>query len=220
MPVARVKTGDVVVVRTGEVVPVDGTVVGAEAVVDTSTLSGEPLPVTIGPGMAVLSGSANAGYPFDVRADRPASESAYAALVRLVEQAQAHRAPFVRMADRYAGFFLPATVITAALAWAISGDPVRALAVVVVATPCPLILAAPIALVSGLSRAARYGVIVKGAGAIETPFPGVLSQKCRPRSVSSRSRSDLIGASILLSADPDRDIVDRLRHQTYQRRLS
>jgi heavy metal translocating P-type ATPase len=168
VPVAQVKSGDVVAVRTGEVVPVDGTVVGAEAVVDTSTLSGEPLPMTIGPGMPVLSGSANAGAPFDVRADRPAAESAYAALVRLVEQAQAHRAPFVRMADRYAGFFLPATLITAGLAWAISGDPVRALAVVVVATPCPLILAAPIALVSGLSRAARYGVIVKGTGAIET----------------------------------------------------
>ena len=168
VPVDQVRTGDVVVVRTGEVVPVDGIVVGAEAVVDTSTLSGEPLPITIAPGLPVLSGSANAGSPFDVRADRPAAESAYAALVRLVEQAQAHRAPFVRMADRYAGFFLPATLIIAALAWAFSGDPVRALAVVVVATPCPLILAAPIALVSGLSRAARYGVIVKGAGAIET----------------------------------------------------
>ena len=155
VPVDQVRTGDVVVVRTGEVVPVDGIVVGAEAVVDTSTLSGEPLPITIAPGLPVLSGSANAGSPFDVRADRPAAESAYAALVRLVEQAQAHRAPFVRMADRYAGFFLPATLITAALAWAFSGDPVRALAVVVVATPCPLILAAPIALVSGLSRAAR-----------------------------------------------------------------
>ena len=168
VPVAQVEAGDVVVVRTGEVVPVDGTVVGGEAVVDTSTLSGEPLPVTVGAGMPVLSGSANAGSPFDVRASRPAAESAYAALVRLVEQAQAHRAPFVRMADRYAGFFLPATLVAAAVAWAISGDPVRALAVVVVATPCPLILAAPIALVSGLSRAARCGVIVKGAGAIET----------------------------------------------------
>ncbi len=168
VPVERVRTGDVVVVRTGEVVPVDGTVVGGEAVVDTSTLSGEPLPVTVGHGMAVLSGSANAGAPIDVRADRPAAESAYAALVRLVEQAQAGRAPLVRMADRYAGFFLPATLITAGLAWGLSGDPVRALAVVVVATPCPLILAAPIALVSGLSRAARYGVIVKGAGVIET----------------------------------------------------
>ena len=115
VPVAQVQTGDVVVVRTGEVVPVDGTVVGSEAVVDTSTLSGEPLPVTIGSGMAVLSGSANAGSPFDVRADKPAAESAYAALVRLVEQAQAHRAPFVRMADRYAGFFLPATLIIAGL---------------------------------------------------------------------------------------------------------
>jgi heavy metal translocating P-type ATPase len=168
VPIAEVQTGDVMVVRTGEVIPVDGTVVGGEAVVDTSTLSGEPLPVTIAAGMPVLSGSSNAGAPFDVRANRPASDSAYAALVRLVEQAQADRAPFVRMADRYAGFFLPATLVVSGLAWAISGDPVRALAVVVVATPCPLILAAPIALVSGLSRAARYGVIVKGAGAIET----------------------------------------------------
>ena len=173
VPVAQVKTGDVLVVRTGEVVPVDGTVVGAEAVVDTSTLSGEPLPITVGPGMGVLSGSANAGAPFDVLAGKPAAESAYAALVRLIEQAQANRAPFVRMADRYAGFFLPATLVIAGLAWTVSGDPVRALAVVVVATPCPLILAAPIALVSGLSRAARYGVIVKGAGAIET-----LGQAC------------------------------------------
>jgi heavy metal translocating P-type ATPase len=103
-----------------------------------------------------------------VRADCPAADSAYAALVRLVEQAQAQRAPFVRMADRYAGIFLPVTLAVAGIAWALSADPVRALAVVVVATPCPLILAAPIALVSGLSRAARDGVIVKGAGAIET----------------------------------------------------
>jgi heavy metal translocating P-type ATPase len=166
--VEQVKTGDVVLVRTGEVVPVDGTVMSPEAVVDTSTLSGESLPETVRQGMPVLSGCANAGTPFDVRADRPARDSAYTALVRLVEQAQTQRAPMVRMADRYAGFFLPVTLVAAGLAWALSGDPVRALAVVVVATPCPLILAAPIALVSGLSRAARVGVIVKGAGAIET----------------------------------------------------
>ena len=167
-PVERVEAGDVVLVRTGEVVPVDGTLISPEAVIDTSTLSGEPLPETVRRGMRVLSGCANAGAPFDVRADRPARDSAYAALVRLVEQAQTQRAPMVRMADRYAGFFLPATLLTAGLAWALSGDPVRALAVVVVATPCPLILAAPIALCPGLSRAARSGVIVKGAGAIET----------------------------------------------------
>jgi len=166
--VEHVQAGDVVLVRTGEVIPVDGTVVSAEAVVDTSTLSGESLPEAVPRGMTVLSGCANAGSPFDVRADRPASDSAYAALVRLVEQAQTQRAPMVRMADRYAGFFLPITLLAAGVAWAVSGDPVRALAVVVVATPCPLILAAPIALISGVSRAARSGVIVKGAGAIET----------------------------------------------------
>jgi heavy metal translocating P-type ATPase len=168
VPVERLRVGDVVLVRTGEVVPVDGTVVSAEAVIDTSTLSGEPLPEALARGMPVLSGSANAGAPFDVRVDRPAADSAYAALVRLVEHAQTERAPLVRMADRYAGFFLPATLAVAGLAWALSGDPVRALAVVVVATPCPLILAAPIALVSGLSRAARAGIIVKGAEAVET----------------------------------------------------
>ncbi len=167
VPVEQVDAGDVALVRTGEVVPVDGTVLSAEAVLDTSTLTGEPLPVTVSRGMEVLSGSANAGAPFEVRAERPAAESAYSALVRLVEQAETERAPMVRLADRYAGFFLPATLLLAGLAWAFSGDPVRALAVVVVATPCPLILAAPIALVSGVSRAAAAGVVVKGGSAIE-----------------------------------------------------
>jgi len=150
VPVETVQAGDVVAVRAGEVIPVDGTVVSQEAVVDTSTLTGEPLPVSLRAGMPVLSGTANAGAPFDVRADRPAAESAYSALVRLVEQAQSQRAPMVRMADRYAGYFLPATLVLAGVAWGVSGDPVRALAVLVVATPCPLILAAPIALVSGV----------------------------------------------------------------------
>jgi heavy metal translocating P-type ATPase len=167
VPVQEVAVGDVVLVRSGEVVPVDGTVVSPEAVVDTSTLSGEPLPEALGCGLPVLSGSANAGPPFELRATRPAAESAYTALVRLVEHAHAQRAPFVRMADRYAAFFLPATLLVAGAAWAISGSAERALAVVVVATPCPLILAAPIALVAGLSRAARAGVIVKGAATIE-----------------------------------------------------
>ena len=98
---------------------------------------------------------------------RTAAESAYAAIVRLVEGATEQRAPFVRLADRYAAFFLPVTILVAGGAWVASGDPTRMLAVLVVATPCPLILAAPIALVSGLSRAARIGVIVKGAGVIE-----------------------------------------------------
>ena len=166
--VDEVVVGDIVSVRAGEVIPVDGTLATDEAVLDTSALTGEPLPVTASRGMSVLSGAANAGPPLEVRADRPASESAYAALVRLVKQAQAQRAPFVRMADRYAGFFLPITLAVACGAWLVSGDAVRALAVVVVATPCPLILAAPIAFISGLSRAARRGVIVKGASAIET----------------------------------------------------
>ncbi len=167
VPVDEVATDDVVLVRAGEVVPVDGMVVSDEAIVDESALTGEPLPTTIHRGGNVRSGTAAAGAAFELRALRPAVESAYAALVRLVETAEEGRAPFVRLADRYAIFFLPATMVVAAVAWAISGDPVRALAVFVVATPCPLILAAPIALMSGLSRAARAGVVDKGARTIE-----------------------------------------------------
>jgi heavy metal translocating P-type ATPase len=168
VPVAEVAVADVLVIRAGEVVPVDGVVCdGSEAVIDTSALTGEPLPATVCPGGEVLSGTANAGDAFDLRVVRSAELSAYAGVVRLVRSAAEQRAPFVRMADRYAIVFLPATAVLAGVAWLGSGDPVRALAVFVVATPCPLILAAPIALVAGLSRAARVGIIVKGGGVIE-----------------------------------------------------
>jgi heavy metal translocating P-type ATPase len=167
VPVEQVVAGERVLVRAGEVVPVDGMVESDEAIVDESALTGEPLPLTVVRGGQVRSGTTCAGAAFEVTALRAAAESAYAGLVRLVEAAGNERAPFVRMADRYAAFFLPVTAVVAGLAWAASGDPVRALAVFVVATPCPLILAAPIALMSGLSRCARAGVVVKGAGAIE-----------------------------------------------------
>ncbi len=167
VPVDRLAVGDVVLIRPGELVPVDGTVRSDEAVVDEAALTGESLPVTHARGAIVQSGTANAGAAFELRATRPAAESAYANLVRLVRTAETQRAPFIRLADRYAAVFLPVTLAIAAIAWAASGDAVRAVAVLVVATPCPLILAAPIALISGVSRAARSGVIVKGGTAIE-----------------------------------------------------
>ncbi len=165
--VEQLVPGDLVVVRAGEIVPADATVEGSVAVVDQSALTGEPLPVNIPAGDEVRSGTSNAGNPFDARVTRPASESAYAAVVELVRTAESDRAPITRLADRYAAVFLPFTLAVAGLAWAASGDPVRGLAVMVVATPCPLILAAPIAFVGGLSRAAKAGVIVKGAGVLE-----------------------------------------------------
>ena len=165
--VEQLVPGDLVLVRAGEVVPADAVVEGADAVVDQSALTGEPLPVTVPPGGEVRSGTTNAGNAFEARVARPAADSAYAAIVRLVRTAESDRAPFTRLADRYAAVFLPFTLALAGVAWAVSGDPVRALAVTVVATPCPLILAAPIAFVGGLSRAARAGVIVKGAAVLE-----------------------------------------------------
>ena len=167
VPVGELEVGDRVLVRAGEVIPVDGSVQSEAATVDESTLTGEPLPVVKPRGTTVSSGTINAGEAFDLRAIRSAADSAYSGIVRLVREAQRERAPFVRLADRYAAVLLPVTLVVAGLAWALSGDAVRALAVLVVATPCPLILAAPIALISGVSRAARRGVIVKGATAIE-----------------------------------------------------
>src|ERR1019366_7886524 len=111
----------------------------------------EPLPVVVERDGVVRSGTAKAGDSFELRVLRPASASAYAAVVRLVQAAEAQRAPFVRLADRFAILMLPFTAIVAGAAWAISGDAVRAVAVLVVATPRPLILAAPIALISGVA---------------------------------------------------------------------
>ncbi|HST34546.1 MAG TPA: heavy metal translocating P-type ATPase [Solirubrobacteraceae bacterium] len=167
VPVAQVSVGELLLIRPGEVLPTDGTIVGERAVIDESSLTGEPLPATYPAGRVVSGGTVNAGDAFELRVSARAEESVYAALVRLVAAAEERKAPFVRMADRYAALFLPLTVAIAAAAWAISGDPVRALAVFVVATPCPLILAAPIAFVAGLSRAAKSGVIVKGGAALE-----------------------------------------------------
>src|SRR5512144_2788118 len=162
----QVRVGDHLLVRPGEVVPVDG-LLAEPAVLDESALTGEPLPVERHARELVRSGVVNAGGAFGLTAVTPAAQSTYAGIVRLVEQAHAGSAPFVRLADRYAGLFLPTTLLVAGLAWLVSGDPVRAVAVLVVATPCPLLLAAPVAIVSGLSRCARRGIVVKGGAALE-----------------------------------------------------
>lgn len=166
--IAEVKVGDLLLVKSGEVVPVDGLLASPAAVLDESALTGESRPVDRSSGDRVRSGALNADAAFDLRAVATASESTYAGIVRLVREAETSKAPFVRLADRYAMWFLPLTLGIAGVAWAVSGDPVRALAVLVVATPCPLILAAPVAIVAGISRAASRGIIVKGGGALET----------------------------------------------------
>jgi heavy metal translocating P-type ATPase len=167
VPLEAILPGDRLLVRRGDVVPVDGLVAESSALLDESALTGEALPVRHDVGAPVMSGPTNVGEAFDLTAERPAAESTYAGIVRLVEQAQASRAPMVRLADRYAMLFLGATIGMATAAWGFSGDPIRAVAVLVVATPCPLILAVPVALVAGLSRAAAQGILIKGGKALE-----------------------------------------------------
>ncbi|MEB3981577.1 heavy metal translocating P-type ATPase [Mycobacterium sp. 663a-19] len=167
IPLADVAVGDLLVVGPGEVVPVDGRVTDVVAVLDESALTGEPLQVERGVGEPIRSGVVNAGSAFELRATATADQSTYAGIVQLAQQAGAENAPIVRLADRYAAWFLPLALLLAATAWLASGSAVRAVAVLVVATPCPLLLAAPVAIVSGLSRASRAGVVIRGGGALE-----------------------------------------------------
>ncbi|MFO1209362.1 MAG: heavy metal translocating P-type ATPase [Amaricoccus sp.] len=167
VPLDDIRPGDLLLIRQGDVAPVDGRVESARAILDQSALTGEPLPVRLDRGQEAMSGSTNAGDAFDLRASRRAADSTYAGIVRLVEAAQASKAPMSRLADRYSLLFLAVTVVLAGVAWGFTGDPIRAVAVLVVATPCPLILAVPVALVAGVSRAAHFGVLVKGARPLE-----------------------------------------------------
>ncbi|HZC55908.1 MAG TPA: heavy metal translocating P-type ATPase [Xanthobacteraceae bacterium] len=165
--IGAVAVGDRLLVRAGEIVPVDGVVNSQSATIDESALTGEPIPVAKAKGTPVFSGTLNAGETFAMTASSIAGDSTYAGIVRLVTAAQTAKAPFVRLADRYALAFLPVSLGMAFAAWAISGDLVRSLAVLVAATPCPLILAAPVAFIAGIAQAARRGILVKGGGSLE-----------------------------------------------------
>jgi heavy metal translocating P-type ATPase len=167
VPIEDVAVGDALLVRAGEVVPVDGQIASASASLDESAVTGEPIPVTRCAGEAARSGAVNAGETFEMRASATAGESTYAGIVKMVTAAQTAKAPFIRMADRFALILLPVTLVVAGAAWFRSGDSIRALAVLVAATPCPLILAAPVAFIAGAAQAARRGILVKGGGPLE-----------------------------------------------------
>src|SRR6516225_3404534 len=167
VPIDQVAIGDNILVRGGEIVPVDGVILSHSATIDEAALTGEPIPVSRQVGELARSGSLNAEDSFEIRASTSASESTYAGIVRMVSAAQTAKSPFIRMADRYALLLLPITLAIAAGAWVFSNDPVRALAVMVAATPCPLILAAPVAFIAGVAQAARRGILIKGGGPLE-----------------------------------------------------
>ena len=167
IPVAEIAVGDAILVRAGEVIPVDGVLSDPDATVDEAALSGEPIPVNRHAGEAIRSGAVNAGQTFSIVATATEGESTYAGIVRMATAAQTAKAPTIRLADRFALLLLPVTIGLAGIAWMIAGDPVRGLAVLVAATPCPLILAAPVAYIAGVARAARVGVLMKGGAALE-----------------------------------------------------
>jgi len=161
-----IRPGDRLLVRSGECVPVDGTLTD-DAELDESMLTGESSTQRRRSGESACSGVVNAGAPFEMVARTMAGDSTFAGIVRMVERAQHERSPSVRLADRYAAFFVLAALLVAGMSWLLTGDVARALAVLVVATPCPLILAVPVAIVSGMSRCSKRGILVKDGGALE-----------------------------------------------------
>ena len=165
--VDEIAVDDMLIVRPGEMVPCDAVVVGGHSHVDTSRLTGEPIPIHAGADVALLSGSLNIDGPLTIRATAVAGESQYARIVSLVRSAQESKAPLQRLADHYAVWFTPLTLAVCAVAWLASHDAQRVLAVLVVATPCPLILATPVAIIGGINRAARKLVVVRHGGALE-----------------------------------------------------
>ena len=162
-----VAVGDELLLRPGELLACDAIVVDGRSHVDASRLTGEPVPVSAHPGVSLSSGSLNLEGPLTVRAIARASESQYARIVELVRTAQSSKAPLQRLADRYAVWFTPITLLVCAATYLLTGEATRVLAVLVVATPCPLILAAPVAIVGGLNRAARHGIIFRHGTALE-----------------------------------------------------
>jgi heavy metal translocating P-type ATPase len=165
--ISSIRPADRLLIRQGETLPVDGRIVSPVAILDLSALTGESLPSKVLTGEEALSGSTSVGEAFDLVASRTAADSTYSGIIRLVEAAQASKAPMVRMADRYAIGFLMLTLLIASATWFLAQDTFRVLAVLVVATPCPLILAVPVALMAGMSRAAGMGVLVKGGALLE-----------------------------------------------------
>ncbi|MCG4281862.1 heavy metal translocating P-type ATPase [Lacticaseibacillus saniviri] len=162
-----VAVGDILVVKPGEQVPVDGVVIEGESMVNEASLTGESKPIEKGVSAELMSGTINGDVALTMKVTKTAADSQYQGIVRLVKESEAKPARFVRMADRYAVPFTLVAYLIAGVAWWLSGDPVRFAQVLVVASPCPLILAAPIALVSGMSRTSRHGIIVKSGTTLE-----------------------------------------------------
>ncbi|MFZ3453758.1 heavy metal translocating P-type ATPase [Arthrobacter sp. 7Tela_A1] len=167
LPATEVAVGDILLVKPSEVVPVDGVLLSASASFDESSLTGESIPVARTAGEAVMSGSVNGTQAVRIRATATTADSQYQRIVALVRDAAASKAPVVRLADRFAIPFTLVSLLIAGIAWAVSGNPVRFAEVLVLATPCPLLIAAPVAFMGGMSRSARHGIIVKGGATLE-----------------------------------------------------
>lgn len=167
VPVGEVRVGDIVVIRPGEVIPVDGEVMTGQATVDQATITGESMPVEVGPGASVYAATTAQLGSIRVRAVHVGEDTTFGRVIKLVEEAEVHRAQIQRVADRFAGNYLPVVAGIAALTFLIRRDPLATAAVLVVACSCSFALATPIAIVASIGAAAKRGLIIKGGKYLE-----------------------------------------------------
>ena len=202
IPVEAIVVGEELLLRPGEVVPCDSIVIDGRSHVDASAITGEPVPVSATAGVVLLSGSLNLEGALHIRVTAPAGESQYARIVDMVRTAQASKAPLQRLADRYAVWFTPLTLAVCIIAYLLTRDATRILAVLVVATPCPLIIATPVAVIGGINRAARSRIIVRHGGALEqlANVDVAVFDKTGTLTIGRPEVSDVVPVD---SADPD-----------------
>jgi heavy metal translocating P-type ATPase len=167
VPLEAVATGDIVIVLPHEICPVDGTVVAGRGSMDESYLTGEPYRIAKAPGAFVLSGAINGEAALEVHADRIAADSRYSKIMAVLETSEERRPQMRRLADSLGALYTPLAVAVAVAAWWVSGEPVRFLAVLVVATPCPLLIAIPVAIIGAVSLAAKRGIVIRDPAVLE-----------------------------------------------------
>lgn len=202
IPIDAVRPGDRLLVRPGEVVPVDARLVSLDATLDESALTGESMPVERSRGETVLSGAVNGAGAIELAALETAADSQYQRIIALVHEAAESKAPLVRLADRYALPFTALAFAIAGLAWALSGDPVRFAEVLVVATPCPLLIAAPVAFLGGMSSAAKRGIVMKSAASLEV-LARVRTAAFDKTGTLTRGRPEVVAIEAVRDVDPD-----------------
>ncbi|MEW6280736.1 MAG: HAD-IC family P-type ATPase, partial [Candidatus Eremiobacterota bacterium] len=216
VPVEQIDVGDRLVVHPHEICPVDGVVVAGRGSMDEAYLTGEPFVNPKTPGSQVLSGAVNGDTLLEIEAVRQARDSRYARIMQVMKDSEQRRPRLRRLGDQLGAWYTPVAVLLALLAWGVSGDPKRFLAVLVVATPCPLLIAIPVSILGSISRAARRGIVVRNPAVLEQ-LDTVRTMIMDKTGTLTYGRPELTDRTAFHGADPERVLALAASLERYSR---